>query len=77
MTWITGGKYKALHLVFSSGAPCFYPATAPSSLLLVKESLPLYSPKITFGPLKATARLMWPLVKIEFDTPDIDQLISI
>ena len=25
----------------------------------VKEYLHLYSPKITFGPLKATSRLMW------------------
>ena len=66
----TGGKHKAhgpnlaLHLVLSSPAPCFYPVAAPSSLPLVKEYLHLCSPKITFGPLKATARLMWPWVKM-------------
>ena len=54
----------ALHLVLSSPAPCFYPAAAPSSRLTVKESLHVYSPKMTFGPLKATARLMWPSVQM-------------
>ena len=42
----------------------FLPAAAPSSLPLVKEQLHLYSPKITFGPLKVTVRLMWPPVKM-------------
>ena len=43
IVYCTGGKHKArrpnpaLHLVLSSPAPCFYPAAAPSSLLLVKE----------------------------------------
>ena len=66
----TGGKHKArwlnptLHLVLSGPAPCFYPAAALSSGLTVKEQLHLYSPKSTFGPLKATARLMWPPVKM-------------
>ena len=66
----TGGKHQArglklaLHLVLSGLAPCFYPAAAPSSLPLVKEQLHLCSPKITFSPLKATMRLMWPLVKM-------------
>ena len=54
----------ALHLVLSSLAPRFYPAAAPSSLPLVKEQLHLYSPKIPFGPLKATVRLMRPPVKM-------------
>ena len=35
--YITGGKHKALHLVLSGLAPCFYPAAAPSSPLTVKE----------------------------------------
>ena len=55
---------STLHLVLSGPAPCFYLAAAPSSLPLVKEQLHLYSPKITFGPLKATARLMWPPMKM-------------
>ena len=69
-TYITGGKHKAhgpnpvLHLVLSSPAPCFYLAAALSSFPLVKEELHLYSPKMTFGPLKATVRLMWPPVKM-------------
>ena len=33
-------------------------------VLTAKEQLHLYRPKITFGPLKATARLMWPPVKM-------------
>ena len=75
----TDGKHKAcglnpaLHLVLSGPAPCFYPMAVPSSLPLVKEQLHLYSPKITFGPLKATARLMWPLVKMNF-TPLVYKL---
>ena len=66
----TGGKHKdwglnlALHLVLSGPAPCFYPAAAPSPCLTVKEQLQSYSPKITFSPLKATVRLMWPPVKM-------------
>ena len=72
---ITGGKHKAhrlnpaLHLVLSSLAPCFYPAAVPSTRLIIKEQLHLYSPKITFGPLKATMRLMWPLVKMSLTPP--------
>ena len=49
--------YPAQHLVST-------PGSGPSSLPLVKEQLHLYSPKITFSLLKATARLMWPLVKM-------------
>ena len=48
----------------SSPPPCFYLAAAPSSLPLVKEQLHSYSPKVTFGPLRPTARLMWPPVKM-------------
>ena len=68
--YITGGKQKArrpnpaLHLVLSGPAPCFYWAMVLSSCFTVKEQLHLYSPKITFGPLKATTRLMWSLVKM-------------
>ena len=54
---------QALHHVLSGLAPCFYWMAAPSSHLTVKKQLHLYSPKITFGPLKATTRLMWPLAK--------------
>ena len=42
----------------------FLPGSSSSSMPLVKAWLHLYSPKITFGPLKATARLMWPPVKM-------------
>ena len=58
----TDGKHKAcgpnpaLHLVLSSPAPCFYLVAALSSRLTIKEYLHLYSPKITFGPLKASNR---------------------
>ena len=68
--YITSGKHKArrpdpaLHLVLSGLAPCFYPMAVPSSLPLVKEQLHLCSPKITFSTLKATERLVWPLVKM-------------
>ena len=48
----------------SGPPPCFYPEAAGSSLPLVKEQLHLYSPKITLGPLKAIARLMWSPVKM-------------
>ena len=64
----TGGKHRAqgpnvaLHHVLSGPAPCFYLAAVPSSHLTVKEYL--YSPIITFGPLKTTVRLMWPPVKM-------------
>ena len=58
------GLDPAPHLVLSGPAPCFYPVAAPSSLPLVKEQLHLHSPRITFGPLKAALRLMWPLVKM-------------
>ena len=56
----TGGKHKALrpnpalHLISSHPAPCFYPAAALSSRVTVKEQLHVYSPNVTFGPLKAT-----------------------
>ena len=62
--YATGGKHSshrptpALHLVLSGPAPCFYPAAVLSSRLTVKEQLHLYSPNITFSPLKATLRLM-------------------
>ena len=70
MVYSTGGKHKAcgpnpaLHLVLSSLAPCSHLVAVPSFLLLVKEELHLYRPEITFGPLKATTRLMWPPVKM-------------
>ena len=72
MVYSTGVKHKAhargpnmaLHVVLSRLAPCFYLAAAWSSHLTVKEQFHLYSPKITFGPLKATVRLMWPPVKM-------------
>ena len=66
----TGGKQKArgpnlaLHLVLSRRAPCFYPEAVPSSLPLVKEQLHLYSPNITFVPLNASSKLMWPPMKM-------------
>ena len=66
----TGGKRKAHrlnlapHLVLSDLAPCFYLAAALSSLPIVKEQLHLHSPKITFGSLKVTTRLMWPPMKM-------------
>ena len=69
VSYTTGGKHKArgpnpaLHLVLSP-ATCFYLAAAPSSHLTVKEQLHVHSPQVTFGPLKATARLMWPPVKM-------------
>ena len=62
----------ARHLVLSGPAPCFYLAAAPSSRLAVEEWLHLRTPKITFGPFKATARLMWPPGKNEFDPPDLE-----
>ena len=64
--WQTQGPRaeSGLHLLLSSPAPCFYPAAALSSRLTVKEQLHSYSPTITFSPLKATARLMWPRVKM-------------
>ena len=64
------GPNPALHLVLSGPAPCFYPAASPSSLPQVKEQLHLYSPKITFGPFKATARLIWPPMKMNL-TPGL------
>ena len=48
----------------SDPPPCFCPAAVPSPRLAVKEQLHVHSPKITFGPLKATERLMWPPVKM-------------
>ena len=50
-------------------APYFYEVAVPSSQLTVKEQLHVYSPKITVDPLKATARLMWPLVKMSLTPP--------
>ena len=70
LVYTTGDKHKAcgpnpaLHLVLSGPAPCFYPVAVPSSLPLVKEQLHLHSPIITFDPLKAIARLMWPPVRM-------------
>ena len=66
----TGGKHKAcgpnpaLRLIFSSLAPCFCP------------QLHLISPKITSGPLKATARLMWPPVKMSL-IPLVQTILNI
>ena len=54
---------------FICPAPCFYSAAALSSCSTVKEQLHLHSCEITFGPLKATARLVWPRGDNEFDTP--------
>ena len=64
--WQTQGPWakSGLHLVLSGLAPCFYSAVALSSRLTTKEKLHLCSPKITFSPLKATARLMWPPVEM-------------
>ena len=62
IAYSTCGKHQAM--AESGPPPCFYPAAAPSSHLTVKEQLHLHSPKITFGPLKATSRLMWPPVKM-------------
>ena len=42
----------------------FYLVAPPSSCLTAKEKSHSYSPKATFGPLKAIARLMWPLVRM-------------
>ena len=56
---------------FIQQAPCFYPVAAPSSPLTVKEQLHLYSPKITFGPLKATARHLTPLSQTEGKRKDL------
>ena len=42
----------------------FLPGHSAQLLAPVKEELYLYSPKSTFGPLKATLRLMWPLMKM-------------
>ena len=55
---------SGLHLVLSGLAPCFYPPAALTSRLTVKEQLHVHSPNVTVGPLKATARLMWPPVKM-------------
>ena len=73
--WQTQGLWlnPALHLVLSVQAPCFYLVAAPSSHLTVKEYLHLYSSKMTFGPLKATSRLMWPPVKMSL-TPCTRQM---
>ena len=65
--WQTQGPWAE-----SGPPPCFYPA-ALSSHLTVKEQLHLYSTKITFGPLKATPRLMWPPVKMNL-TPLIQSI---
>ena len=54
----------------------FVPAAAPSSLPLIKEQLHLYSPKITCGPLKATAGLMWPPVKMSLTPWYIDRCLE-
>ena len=72
--WQTQGPRaeSALHLVSSGPAPCCYPAAALSSHLTV-EWLHLYRPKITFGPLRATTRLMWPPHENEFDAPATEQ----
>ena len=43
---------------------CLQRAEHNCSSVTVKEQLHLYSPKITFGHLKATTRLMWPPVKM-------------
>ena len=49
---------------FTWPSTLFLPGSSTSSRLTVKEQLHLYSPQITFGPLKATWRLMWPPVKM-------------
>ena len=48
---------------FIQPAPCFHQVATLSSGLTVKGSY-IYSPKITFGHLKATSKLMWPQVKM-------------
>ena len=67
-----GHRWQTQGLGAESGPPpcfirpgtLFLPAAAPSSFPLVKELSHLHSPKVTFGPLKATARLTWPPVKM-------------
>ena len=49
---------------FIQSRTLFLPSSSAQSLPLVKEQLYLHSPKIIFGPLKATARLMWSPVKM-------------
>ena len=55
---------SGLHLVVSGPAPPFYLVAAPSPRLTVQEQLHVHSPNVSVGPLKATARLMWPPVKM-------------
>ena len=51
---------------------CLQRAECNFDSLTVKEQLHLYSPKNNFGPLKATSRLMQPLVKMSLsDTPGL------
>ena len=77
MAQSTGGKHKAVGRIPPSTsfyvAPCFSPVAVPTSRLTVKEQLHLYSPKIIFGPLRATSRLMWPLVKMSL-TPWCEEI---
>ena len=63
--WQTRGPWDELGPppCFIHLEPCFYAAAALNSLPLDKEWLHFYSLKITFSHLKATSRLMWPLVK--------------
>ena len=68
--WQTQGPWAKSGL-----APCFYPAAVPSSCLTVKAQLHLYSPNITFGPLKATARLIWPPMKMSL-TPLTERILE-
>ena len=60
----------------------FLPGGSAKLSLPVMEQLHLYGPKITLGPLKATARLMWPLVKMSltpllYSKDELEDLIGI
>ena len=66
----TAGQHKArklnpaLHLVLSGQAPCFYAAA-----VLLRSSY-IYIVLKLFSPLKATSRLMWPLVRMSLTPLD-------
>ena len=71
------GRHKArglnpgLHLVLSAHFICPHLLSTPRQRgapapYLVQEQLHLYSPKVTFGPLKATLRLLWPPLKMSW-----------
>ena len=71
--WQTQGRGSnlALRLVFSSPAPCFYPAVL-SSFPLVKEQLHLYSPKNYIRPFEGNLEADVAPSENEFNTPALD-----